>query len=145
LQNSIDKNSQVNAKIEHMNEPLLTLRIPLRATSLNKWMRMHWQAKRLHQAHIKAAVRAVLPWTVTNRVGYPLQHQVRLRITAYMRPPLLDADNVVVKDLVDALKGWVIPDDNKKFVAEMTPVVQKNQNDIIVIEVFPAGQQELIR
>ena len=128
--------------MEHMCEPLLTLRIPLRATSLNKWMRMHWQAKRKHKADIYASVRSVLPWAVTNRVGYPLQHQVRLRIIAYMRPPLLDADNVVVKDLVDALKGWVIPNDNKRFVAEMTPVVEKNSENIIVIEIYPMESNE---
>ena len=141
-QYSIDKKSQIDAKMEHMCEPLLTLRIPMRATSLNKWMRMNWQAKRRHRADTTTLVRSVLPWEAINSVGYPLQQQVRLRIIAYMRSPLLDADNIVIKDLVDALKKWIIPDDSERFVAEVTPVVMRNETNIILIEVYPADQDQ---
>ena len=124
--------------MEHMCEPLLTLRIPLRATSMNKWMRMHWRTQRRHRDDVAMIVRNALPWEVIQRIGnqYPVQRPVRLHIAAYMRPPLLDADNIVAKDLIDALKGWVIRDDDKRFVDDVTVTVKKNPVDAIVIEVY---------
>lgn len=120
------------------DQPVLSLRIPMRATSMNKWMRMHWRTQRRHRDDVAAVVRGALPWQVIQRFEnrYPVQKPVRVHIAAYMRPPLLDADNIVAKDLIDALKGWVIRDDDKRFVDDVTVTVKKNPVDAIVIDIY---------
>jgi hypothetical protein len=116
--------------------PILTIRIPMRATSINKWQRMHWAERNAHRRDVHFTVRAALPWEVVNCDNWPASEPVSLRITAYMRPPILDADNVTLKDVVDSLKGWVVADDDARFVTQVTPVVKRNKEDVIVVEVW---------
>lgn len=116
--------------------PILTIRIPMRATSINKWSRMHWQQRRQHRNNVFMLVRSSLPFEVINYDNWPATEPVALRITAYMKPPILDADNVTLKDVVDSLKGWIVRDDDARFVTAVTPLVKRNTEDVVVVEVF---------
>lgn len=118
-----------------MSDTILTLRIPMRATSINRWSRFHWNERRQHRNNVFMLVRSSMPIEVINGLSWPAQEPVSLRITAYMRPPILDADNVTVKDIVDSLKGWVIFDDAARFVTAVTPFVKRNSEDVVVVEV----------
>lgn len=119
-----------------MTAPILTIRIPMRATSINRWSRMHWAERNAHRRNVHFAVRAAFPLSVVNCEGYPLNEPVSLRVTAYMKPPVLDADNVTLKDVVDSLKGWIVRDDDARFVTAVTPLVKRNTEDVVVVEVF---------
>lgn len=123
-----------------MTAPLLTIRIPMRATSINKWSRLSWPERRRHRNDVHMLVRSSFPFEVVWSQGWPATEPVSLRITAYMRPPVLDADNVTVKDVVDSLKGWIVRDDDARFVTAVTPVVKRNSEDVVVIEVFEEPQ-----
>ena len=122
----------------NVSEPILTIRIPMRATSINKWQRMHWNERRHHRNNVFMLVRSSMPFDVVNGRGWPAQEPVSLRITAYMRPPVLDADNVTLKDVVDSLKGWIVCDDDARFVTAVTPLVKRNVEDVVTVEVFNA-------
>jgi hypothetical protein len=108
----------------------------MRATSINKWSRMHWQQRRQHRNNVFMLVRSSLPFEVINYDNWPATEPVALRITAYMKPPILDADNVTLKDVVDSLKGWIVRDDDARFVTAVTPLVKRNTEDVVVVEVF---------
>ena len=116
--------------------PILTVRVPMRATSINKWSRMHWQQRRQHRNNVFMLVRSSFPLSVVNCDGWPATEPVSLRITAYMRPPIVDADNVTMKDVVDSLRGWVVRDDDARFVTSVTPLVKRGKEDVVVVEVF---------
>lgn len=120
--------------------PILTIRIPMRATSINKWSRMHWNERRTHRNNVFMLVRSSFPLEVINCAGWPATEPVSLRVTAYMRPPVLDADNVTLKDVVDSLRGWIVQDDDARFVTSVTPVVKRNTEDVVVIEVYKESQ-----
>lgn len=124
-----------------MTEPILTIRIPMRATSINKWKRMHWTEARKHRNDVFMLVRSSMPFDVVNGQGWPASAPVSLRITAYMRPPVLDADNVTLKDVVDSLKGWIVRDDDARFVTAVTPLVKRNKEDVVTVEVFEDGDR----
>ncbi len=121
-----------------MTTPILTLRIPLRATSINRWSRLSWPERRRHRNDVHLLVRSSFPVEVVHAYGWPVQVPVSLRITAYMKPPILDADNVTVKDIIDSLKGWIVRDDDARFVTAVTPRVKRNSEDVVVVEVFKA-------
>ena len=123
-----------------MTAPILTIRIPMRATSINKWSRMHWNERRQHRNNVFMLVRSSFPFEVINCDNWPATEPVSLRVTAYMKPPVLDADNVTLKDVVDSLKGWIVRDDDARFVTGVTPVVKRNSEDIVVVEVFEETQ-----
>jgi hypothetical protein len=121
-----------------MNEPLLTLHVPMRAVSLNKYQRMFWGERARHRRDTMLLVRAAMPMPVINAQGWPATQPVRITVTATMKPPVLDADNVVVKDIIDALKEWVIEDDDAAYVTTVQPVVRKGANDLVTVTVWEA-------
>lgn len=98
---------------------------------------MHWNERRYHRNNVHMLVRSSFPTEVVWSRGWPATVPVSLRITAYMRPPVLDADNISLKDVVDSLKGWVVEDDDARFVTQVTPCVKRNSEDVIVVEVLP--------
>ena len=119
-----------------MTAPILTIRIPMRATSINRWSRMHWGERKTHRNNVFMLVRSSFPFEVINCDNWPATEPVSLRVTAYMKPPVLDADNVTLKDVVDSLKGWIVRDDDARFVTAVTPLVKRNTEDVVVVEVF---------
>ena len=119
-----------------MTAPILTIRIPMRATSINRWSRMHWGERKTHRNNVFMLVRSSFPFEVINCDNWPATEPVSLRVTAYMKPLVLDADNMTLKDVVDSLKGWIVRDDDARFVTAVTPLVKRNTEDVVVVEVF---------
>ena len=128
------------AELVEAAEPLLTLCIPMRAMSLNRWMRLHWAAKRNLREQTFYLVRSVLPMAVIEADGFPVQAPARIVVTATMTPPVLDADNLVVKDIIDSLRGWVMPDDDARFVTSVMPVVKRGKVNAVTVDVFPIAE-----
>ena len=125
-----------------MNEPLLTLHVPMRAVSLNRYQRMFWGERARHRRDTMLLVRAAMPMAVINANGWPASRPVRIDVVATMKPPLLDADNVVVKDIIDALREWVIVDDSAAYVTGVTPIVRRGAADAVTVLVW--GSQSVI-
>lgn len=119
-----------------LEQPLLSLCIPMRAMSLNRWMRLHWAAKRNLREDTFYRLRSVFPMTVIEADGFPVQAPTCIVITAMMLPPIVDADNLVVKDIVDSLRGWVIVDDDARFVTSVIPQVKRGKVNMVTVEIF---------
>lgn len=95
-----------------------------RPISWNKfWAMRHWSERSREKQRVQQLVRAALPYAVLNGEGYPLREPVAITVTAYMDKRLIDADNLCTKIYVDALKGWVIEDDDPAHVVQVTPVI----------------------
>ena len=122
-----------------MTTPLLTLHVPMRAVSLNKYQRMFWAERQRHRHDTLMLVRSAMPMAVIQSEGWPVAEPVHIKVIAMMKPPILDADNVVVKDVLDALKGWVVADDDARYVEAVTPRVRKATEDRLIVEVWPAS------
>jgi Holliday junction resolvase RusA-like endonuclease len=83
-------------------------------------------------------VRAAFPLDVVDGFGWPIRERVRIEVTAYVKDKPMDADNVCTKLYVDALKGWVIPDDDGRWVETVIPRVQVDKaNPRVEITVTP--------
>ena len=119
-----------------MTQPLLTLHVPMRAVSLNRYQRMFWGERARHRRDTMLLVRAAMPMAVINANGWPAAQPVRIDVVATMKPPLLDADNVVVKDIIDALREWVIVDDSAAYVTGVTPIVRRGAADAVTVLVW---------
>jgi hypothetical protein len=119
-----------------MTQPLLTLHVPMRAVSLNRYQRMFWGERARHRRDTMLLVRAAMPMAVINATGWPAAEPVRIDVVATMKPPLLDADNVVVKDIIDALREWVIVDDSAAYVTGVTPIVRRGAVDAVTVLVW---------
>lgn len=118
-------------------QALLTLCIDMRAMSLNRWVRLHWAAKRNLREETFYRLRSAFPMAVIEANGFPLAEPVRIVVTATMQPPILDADNLVVKDIVDSLCGWVVADDDARFVASVQPVVKRGKVNAVTVQIYP--------
>ena len=123
-----------------MNKPLLTLHVPMRAVSLNRYQRMFWGERARHRQDTTLLVRSAMPMAVINATGWPVSAPVRIDVIATMKPPILDADNMVVKDIIDALKEWVIVDDSAAYVTAVTPTVRKGDRDSVTVLVWAENQ-----
>ena len=123
-----------------MNKPLLTLHVPMRAVSLNRYQRMFWGERARHRHDTTLLVRSAMPMAVINAIGWPTSAPVRIDVIATMKPPILDADNMVVKDIIDALKEWVIIDDSAAYVTAVTPTVRKGDRDSVTVLVWAENQ-----
>lgn len=99
-----------------------------RPVSWNKfWQQRHWSERSREKNRVALLVRAALPQAVLDGEDWPLRKSCEERpeivITAYMARPLIDVDNLCTKVYVDALKGWVIEDDDPAHVAAVIPRV----------------------
>ena len=123
-----------------MTQPLLTLHVPMRAVSLNRYQRMFWGERARHRQDTTLLVRSAMPMAVINAIGWPTSAPVRIDVIATMKPPILDADNMVVKDIIDALKEWVIVDDSAAYVTAVTPTVRRGDCDSVTVLVWAENQ-----
>lgn len=84
----------------------------------------HWSRRKTEKDRVRLVVRAAFPRAVIDGDGWPVQRRVRIEVTAVVKDRPMDADNVCTKLYVDALKGWVIPDDNGEWVETVVPRVK---------------------
>ena len=105
---------------------MLTITIPAeRPISWNAFYAGgHWSKRKAEKDRVWLAVRAAFPPDVVNANGWPAQTKVQIEITAFVKSSPMDADNVCTKLYVDALKGWVIPDDDGRWVETVVPRVR---------------------
>ena len=98
----------------------------------------HWSKRKAEKDRVWLVVRAAFPVDVVDGFGWPIRERVRIEVTAYVKDKPMDADNVCTKLYVDALKGWVIPDDDGKWVETVIPRVQVDKaNPRVEITVTP--------
>jgi len=64
-----------------------------------------------------------------------LKFPVDITITAFCRGRILDSDNVCAKIIIDGIKnnGWIIPDDDIRYVRKVTTQAVKSQEDSVEV------------
>lgn len=99
-----------------------------RPISWNKfWAMRHWSTRSREKQRVQNLVRAALPHRVLDGEGWPLREPAAIVITAFMEKRLIDVDNLCTKVYVDALKGWVIEDDDPRHVVSVIPRVVQDR------------------
>jgi Holliday junction resolvase RusA-like endonuclease len=86
------------------------------------------RAKMAREIHWK--VRAALPEDTI-----PFDAAVDIFITAMMKHPVMDSDNVVAKVYIDGLKPHVIHDDDGKWVRRVTTEAVKGKENKVTIRI----------
>lgn len=109
--------------------------------SLNYWSRAFWTVRSREAASTKLAVLAALgvkirQWSMLNGVWfkepvsialvYFIGEKVQTKVGIRRRHANLDVDNLVPKHIIDAMKGVLIADDNRKLV----PLVSQEAVDV---------------
>ena len=122
-----------------MNTEPLTITIEdHRAPSWNTlYSGKHWSVRSKTKNSIKMLVRIALPDEVVDGDGHWFTEPVNITVEAHMKGRLIDADNVMDKYYIDALKDWVIPEDDKKFVNEVTTKCTRAKSDNVTITIAP--------
>ena len=123
-----------------MNSTTLTLPNE-RPQSWNKaYAGQHWTARKAEVERIRLAVRAEIdPETVEVFAG-----PVDVEITVFFADRPLDADNIPAKLYIDALKGWFIADDDRRFVRSVRTVTALDKaSPRVVIRLAPAPPEPL--
>lgn len=96
---------------------------------------VHWRERQQRVDQVQMAVRVALPTNVIQGDGFPLTKPADIRIDAYFRTKPQDADNIAAKFYIDALKGWVIWDDDLRCVASVTTAAHKADVDMVIITI----------
>ena len=134
----------VKDAIPHVDRARLDLTIPLIPSSLNEWTRAHWSARNRER---KAVADVVHPRLLLAgcRSGRPLfREPVRVTLTYHVAPRLrkqrIDLDNMAPKHIIDALRGWVFPDDGPEWLAELVQRVSEGAGaDTTTVAVEPVA------
>lgn len=84
----------------------------------------HWTKRQTVIDRVRMAVRAALdPEQVT-----PFIDPVDVTVTVYFDRQPLDADNIPAKLYIDALKGWIIADDDGRYVRSVRTVTEVDRD-----------------
>ena len=97
--------------------------VPLIPSSLNTWTRAHWTTRNRERQAVADATHPRL-LLAGCRSGRPMfTGPVRITLVYHLAPRLrkqrIDLDNLAPKHLIDALRGWVFPDDGPDYVCEL--------------------------
>ena len=119
----------------------VTFRVDLLPLSLNYWSRAFWTVRAREAADTKIVVHAALgvklrQWVMLNGVWfkepvsialvYYIGEKIKTKVGIRRRHANLDVDNLVPKHIIDAMKGVLIADDNRKLV----PLVSQEAVDV---------------
>ena len=120
-----------------------------RPQSWNKaYAGQHWAKRKAEVERVRMAIRAEIdPETCT-----PFADPVDVVITVFFADRPLDADNVPAKLYIDGFKGWLLVDDDRRFVRSVRTVVEVDRSrprveiEIRPVEIHhtPAGVFELL-
>lgn len=119
-----------------MNNEAVTLTLPgERPPSWNNaYAGQHWAKRKAEVERIRMAVRAEID---PDRCE-PFAGPVDVTVTAFFASRPQDADNIPAKLYVDALKGWLLTDDDRRFVRSVRTVTGWDPDyPRVVIEVEP--------
>ena len=101
----------------------LEFSVPLIPSSLNTWTRAHWTTRNRERQAVADAVhpRLLLAGCRSGRPMFPGPVRVTLayRVAPRLRKQRIDLDNLAPKHLIDALRGWVFPDDGPDYIREL--------------------------
>ena len=128
----------------------LTITVPMLPSSLNKWTRAHWTTR---NGEHKAWVAAMEPRLLLAgcRKGHPLwagpvEVALVYHVARKKGGKAMDVDNMAPKHAIDAMKGWVFPDDGPSYLPRLVQsVVLGAKSDCTVITVTPLHAPELDR
>lgn len=97
----------------------------------------HWSKRKAEADRVHMAVRAAIdPDQVV-----PFAEPVNVTVTVFFASKCQDADNIPAKLYIDALKGWVIVDDDRRYVRSVTTVTEFDASrPRVVIEVEAVGE-----
>lgn len=96
----------------------------------------HWSKRKAEADRVHMAVRAAIDPDQVVMFAEP----VNVTVTVFFAERALDADNIPAKLYVDALKGWVIVDDDRRYVRSVTTVTEVDtEAPRVVIEVEAVG------
>lgn len=99
-----------------------------RSISWNKYYSgMHWILRSKEAKRVKQLVRAAFTREQLDQGTYTAP--VDIVVHAYFGSRPQDADNVCTKLYVDALKGWIIEDDDPAHVTSVVPMVSVDRDN----------------
>lgn len=126
-------------KLRHAPEvqslPRVMFGVDMRSVSLNRiYAGKHWAQRRAVVMDTKLAVRAALPQVLLDGDQWPVQ-MVDYWVEAWFVSKPQDSDNLgfVTKMIIDALKGWVVPDDDISHVRWVSMRSHAGNEDRVVI------------
>lgn len=98
----------------------------------------HWSKRAAMAAEAKTAVRVA----IGDYAGEPEDEPVHITVTSYVTHHPMDADNICSKLVIDGLIGWLITDDNPKYVLSVTTKSRVDKdNPRVVIEILSQEQE----
>jgi len=96
------------------------------------WSCPHWSERQREANRVKSIVRAALDPELP---GVPIP--VDIEVDCYFDSRAQDSDNILAKPMIDALKGWLIPDDTHEIVHRVTVASHRDKdNPRVVIRVI---------
>lgn len=105
-----------------------------RPVSWNRlYSQRHWSKRKALVDEVHLLTRAAIPVDVQM-----YEQPVAITVTAFSRGVPIDADNVAAKLYIDTLKGWLIQDDDRRFVREVTTRSMRDNDprvEIVITEV----------
>lgn len=97
----------------------------------------HWTKRQAAIERVRMAVRAAIDPDECQPFAVP----VCITVTVYFADKPQDADNIPAKLYVDALKGWVLRDDDGRYVRSVTTVTELDaRRPRVVIDVEPVAE-----
>jgi len=89
----------------------------------NFWSCPHWKDRQLEANRVKQIVRASLD---PEQPGVAVPCDIEVLCYFDSRPQ--DSDNILAKPMIDALKGWLIPDDTPAVVRRVSVESHKDKD-----------------
>lgn len=97
----------------------------------------HWTKRQVVVERVRMAVRAAIDPDQCQ----PFTEPVEIAVTVYFASKPQDADNIPAKLYIDALKGWIIADDDGRYVRSVTTVTELDaRRPRVVIDVRPVSE-----
>jgi len=97
----------------------------------------HWTKRQTVIERLRMAVRAAIDPDECQ----PFTEPVYITVTVFFASKPQDADNIPAKLYIDALKGWVIADDDGRYVRSVTTVTEFDASlPRVVIDVRPVSE-----
>ena len=95
------------------------------------WSCPHWSERQREAQRVKAIVRAALDPELP---GVPIP--VDIVVEVWFKDRAQDSDNILAKPIIDAFKGWWIPQDDPAIVHRVTVESHKDKDNPRVVVRF---------
>lgn len=85
----------------------------------------HWSYRRILAEDIHQKVAFTLKAKFGRKPIPKIDYKVKIKVTAFYKKTHIDSDNIPAKIYIDGLKGFLIPDDDPRFVGSVTTLSKK--------------------